>query len=101
MRSEVECRRFFCGIFAVIDCRLLRRHPLPLPLGEVAERSEVGEGKQIDLIIQKRRFPHLAALGFASLLSLPPANPAAAEKAACLHLPLAAAYRFSPLSHLR
>ena len=25
---------------------VLREHPLPLPLGEVAERSEDGEGKQ-------------------------------------------------------
>ena len=45
----------------------LYEHPLPLPLGEVAERSEDGEGKQwpcqmdfrgvciqIDLAIQKR-----------------------------------------------
>ena len=74
MRSEMECRRFFCGIFAVIDCRLLRRHPLPLPLGEVAERSEVGEGKQAAY-----RFFLLAALAFAGLHSLSPANPAAAE----------------------
>ena len=54
--------------------------PLPLPLGEVAERSEDGEGKQIGRIIGKRRFFHLAALGFAGLHSLSPANPAAAEK---------------------
>ena len=25
---------------------LLRKHPLPLPMGEVAERSEDGEGKR-------------------------------------------------------
>ena len=31
----------------------LNRTPLPLPLGEVAERSEVGEGDQTELIIQK------------------------------------------------
>ena len=34
-------------------------HPLPLPLGEVAERSEDGEGKQIERIIQKGTFPTL------------------------------------------
>ena len=64
----------FCGLFAVSHCRPLRGHTLPLPLGEVAERCKDGEGKQIDLIIQK---------------------------AACLYLPQAAAYRFSPLSRLR
>ena len=32
-------------------------HPLPLPMGEVAERSEDGEGKQIERIIQKGTFP--------------------------------------------
>ena len=36
----------------------------------------------------------LAALGFAGLHSLSPAKLAAAEKAACLYLPQAAAYRF-------
>ena len=42
-----ERRRFFVA-FAVFDCRLLRRHPLPLPLGEVAELREAGEGKQVE-----------------------------------------------------
>jgi len=41
---------------------------------------------------------HLAALGFAGLHLQSPAKPAAAEKAACLHLPLAAAVRFSTSS---
>ena len=71
--SDAGAPPLFCGIFAVLHCRSLRGHPLPLPLGEVAERSEDGEGKQIDLIIQK---------------------------AARLYLPQAAAYRFFPLSHL-
>ena len=35
---------------------VLPPHPLPLPLGEVAERSEDGEGKRrsFDLTIQKK-----------------------------------------------
>ena len=57
-----------------------RKYPLPLPLGEVAEQSEDGEGKQIELVIQKSRFPHLAALGFAGLHSLSPTNPALRKK---------------------
>ena len=52
-------------------------------MGEVAERSEDGEGEQIDFIIQKRCFSHLAALGFACLHSLSPATPAAAGKTVC------------------
>ena len=45
---------------------------------------------------QKPTLIHLAALGFAGLHSLSPAKLAAAEKAACLYLPQAAAYRFPP-----
>ncbi len=45
----------FCGIFAVSHCRSLRGHPLPLPLGEVAERSEDGEGRNKLVLSFKRR----------------------------------------------
>ena len=35
------------GVQSIIPlCLFLYEHPLPLPLGEVAERSEDGEGKQ-------------------------------------------------------
>ena len=69
---------FLRGAFIFQSCAA-GVYPLPLTLGEVAERSEGGEDKQIGLIIQNRHFSHLAALGFAKK----------------------AAYRFSPLSHLR
>ena len=39
--------------------RIIERHPLPLPLGEVAERSEDGEGKQAAIPSQS---PSLTAL---------------------------------------
>ena len=55
--SDAGAPPLFCGIFAVLHCLSLRGHPLPLPLGEVAERSEDGEGKQIGLIIQKSGIP--------------------------------------------
>ena len=102
-RVQVHAGRlvFLIGFFAVFHCRSLRGHPLPLPLGEVAECSEGGEGGNKLILSFKKRFSHLAALVFAGLHSLSPANPAAAEKAACLHLPQAAAYRFFPLSRLR
>ena len=39
--------------------RIIERHPLPLPLGEVAERSEDGEGKRAAIPSQS---PSLTAL---------------------------------------
>ena len=39
--------------------RIIERHPLPLPLGEVAERSEEGEGKRAAIPSQS---PSLTAL---------------------------------------
>ena len=42
--SFLKNAAFWIWLFAVTDCRLLRGHPLPLPMGEVAEHSEVGEG---------------------------------------------------------
>ena len=36
--------------------RIIERHPLPLPLGEVAERSEDGEGKRAEVYPMSRTF---------------------------------------------
>ena len=47
---------------------------MPLPMGEVAEQSEDGEGKQIDLIIQKRCFSPLSHL---TVTVLPKGDPRA------------------------
>ena len=57
------CTRRTAGVlgklFAEFHCGSLRGHPLPLPLGEVPEHGEGGEGKQFDLIIQSGAFPTL------------------------------------------